>query len=131
MTPIRIQRKRTKGWRMPPDTVSVTRPGKWGNPFRVGGYYSLDAKFGLMMWCQRAIWKEADKETAIREGFTLIRSPQHAVDWFRRLTAKWSDFHRDECRAELGGKNLACYCPLGQPCHADVLLEIANSEGAR
>jgi hypothetical protein len=31
----RIQRKRHKGWRMPPNTVSVTRPGKWGNPFRV------------------------------------------------------------------------------------------------
>lgn len=31
--PKRIQRKRTKGWTMPPNTVSVTRPGKWGNPF--------------------------------------------------------------------------------------------------
>ena len=27
---------------------------------------------------------------------------------------------------ELRGKNLACWCPLDQPCHADVLLEIAN-----
>lgn len=34
--PIRIQRKRTKGWRMPPNTKSVTRPGKWGNPFKIG-----------------------------------------------------------------------------------------------
>lgn len=33
MTPQRIQRKRTKGWKMPPNTVSVCRPGKWGNPF--------------------------------------------------------------------------------------------------
>src|SRR5690242_6951114 len=31
--PVRIQLKRTKGWRMPPNTVKVTRPGKWGNPF--------------------------------------------------------------------------------------------------
>ena len=31
--PKRIQRKRTKGWRLPPNTVCVTRPGKWGNPF--------------------------------------------------------------------------------------------------
>jgi hypothetical protein len=29
-------------------------------------------------------------------------------------------------RLELRGKNLACWCPLNQPCHADVLLEIAN-----
>jgi hypothetical protein len=33
--PVRIQRKRTKGWKMPPNTVSVTRPGKWGNPFNL------------------------------------------------------------------------------------------------
>jgi hypothetical protein len=29
--------------------------------------------------------------------------------------------------AELLGKDLACWCPLGQPCHADVLLELANA----
>jgi hypothetical protein len=34
--PRRIQRKRTKGWRMPPNTVYVGRPSKWGNPFREG-----------------------------------------------------------------------------------------------
>jgi hypothetical protein len=34
--PVRIQRKRIKGWKMPPNTVSVTRPGKWGNPYKVG-----------------------------------------------------------------------------------------------
>lgn len=28
--------------------------------------------------------------------------------------------------SELRGKDLACWCPLDQPCHADVLLEIAN-----
>ena len=35
--PKRIQRKRTKGWRMPPNTVCVSRPSKWGNPFTVKG----------------------------------------------------------------------------------------------
>lgn len=33
---------------------------------------------------------------------------------------------REEIRYELGHKNLACWCPPNQPCHADVLLEIAN-----
>jgi hypothetical protein len=33
-----------------------------------------------------------------------------------------------EQMADLRGKNLACWCPLDQPCHADVLLEIANRE---
>ena len=30
--------------------------------------------------------------------------------------------------AALRGKDLACWCPLDQPCHADVLLELANQE---
>ncbi len=34
--PKRIQRKRVRGWRMPENTVCVTRPGKFGNPFHVG-----------------------------------------------------------------------------------------------
>jgi hypothetical protein len=34
--PVRIQRKRSKGWKMPPNTVYVGRPTKWGNPFTVG-----------------------------------------------------------------------------------------------
>ena len=36
MTPVRIQRKRTKGFRLPENTVCVSRPSKWGNPFIVG-----------------------------------------------------------------------------------------------
>ena len=36
MNPVRIQRKRAKGWRMPSDVVYVGRPTKWGSPFRVG-----------------------------------------------------------------------------------------------
>lgn len=42
MIPRRIQRKRTKGWRMPENTVSVCRPGRWGNPHVVGP--DLDAQ---------------------------------------------------------------------------------------
>jgi hypothetical protein len=36
MMPERIQLKRTKGWRMPPNSVKVDRSTQWGNPFRVG-----------------------------------------------------------------------------------------------
>ena len=31
--PRRIQRRRTKGWRMPKGAVYVGRPTKWGNPY--------------------------------------------------------------------------------------------------
>lgn len=86
--PQRIQRKRAPGWRMPPNTVSVTRPGKWGNPFTVAKYGRLGA---VAMYRQ------------MMTGRGLLR-----------------------VHHELRGKNLACFCPLDQPCHADVLLELAN-----
>lgn len=36
--PKRIQLKRTKGWKLPPNTVNVARPGKWGNPYTIAEY---------------------------------------------------------------------------------------------
>jgi hypothetical protein len=35
--PERIQLRRTKGWRKPEGAIVVSRPSKWGNPFRVCG----------------------------------------------------------------------------------------------
>jgi hypothetical protein len=91
--PKRIQLSRRKGWRMPPNTVSVARPGKWGNPFRVG--------------------KDAANAA---QAVALFR------DWAIAPYGSVPD------PTELRGKNLACWCPLDQPCHADVLLELANRE---
>jgi hypothetical protein len=110
--PKRIQRKRTKGWKMPEGAVYVGRPTIWGNPFKVGGYFAI-GKMG-MIWCQA-------REQ--QEGFTLIESPIQAVDMFRHLRTMVTPYRTV---AELRGKDLACWCPLDQPCHADVLLEIAN-----
>jgi len=94
--PIRIQRKRTKGWRMPENTKSVTRPGFFGNPFKV----SNDSENGFAV----GLYKEWLKDTP--EG---------------RFTVK-------KAKQLLKGKNLACFCQLGKPCHVDVLLKIANEE---
>lgn len=33
--PQRLQQKRTKGWRKPPNAVVISRPSKWGNPFKI------------------------------------------------------------------------------------------------
>ena len=100
--PERIQRKRSKGWRMPANTVSVCRPGQWGNPYR--GYPAGEAVelFRLTVTCGAHRTKAAKKDAEARAEFI---------------------------KAGLRGKNLACWCPLDQPCHADVLLEIANAKG--
>ncbi len=97
--PKRIQRKRTKGWKMPEGAVYVGRPTVWGNRWQIGVYSN---KYG------RAL------ETA-----------EEVVDCFR--TFGWIEEHqRAYIRELLRGKDLACWCPLDKPCHADVLLEIAN-----
>ncbi len=51
---------------------------------------------------------------------------KRAVSLFERSALGFGHFTPDRIRAELAGKNLACWCPLDQPCHADVLLELAN-----
>jgi Domain of unknown function (DUF4326) len=91
---IRVERKRTKGWKMPPNTIYVGRPTRWANPYG-------------------------------RSQFTAI---EHCVDAYRRyLLANQASAERFRLPvASLRGKNLACWCPLNQPCHADVLLELAN-----
>lgn len=101
--PVRVQLRRTKGWQMPPNTVKVDRSTRWGNPYRLH-----------------------------TDGYPM--TPQVAVDLFSRLLAEqrgwvmcgWLTDLAD-VRRELRGKDLACWCPLDAPCHADVLLELANA----
>jgi hypothetical protein len=105
--PQRIRLSRAKGWRMPPDTVSVARPGPWGNPFVVGEY-------GTRAQC---VWKFA----LLAAGGFVDLGCNMEPDAQLRL---WRKVRRDI--AALHGKNLACWCSLDGPCHADVLLILAN-----
>lgn len=98
LEPKRIQRKRSKGWRMPPDTVYVGRPGPWGNPFKL----------------------IENSVSHTREG--IVELYAEVLERNETDRAKWVNVHIRELR----GKNLACWCRLDQPCHADVLLRLAN-----
>jgi Domain of unknown function (DUF4326) len=111
--PSRIQRKRAKGWKMPPNTVYVGRPTKWGNAFRLGDQLGYDHQRATTS--QRVIISVASPR--------YLMTNQDLVDAYRRTLA--SDIEQ-QAPIELKGKNLACWCPLGQPCHADILLELAN-----
>ena len=116
----RIQRNRSTGWTTPlcacgcgRKAIYVGRPGGWGNPFRIGSRYDLKFDDGHRMG--------------------EINSRQDAVAAF--VDCLWGHY---ECNAfsgyptiamirdELRGHDLMCWCPLGSPCHADVLLEVAN-----
>lgn len=112
--PERVQRKRTKGWRMPPNTVYVGRPGRWGNPFNSTAYSAEDS-VALYRTAVMGAMPIAYAAGLVRN----VRIMEFATAKVDRLAAL--PLH------ELRGKNLACWCPLDQPCHADVLLELANA----
>jgi hypothetical protein len=102
----RIQRRRTRGWRMPEGAVYVGRPTKWGNPWRV------------------------DRARATHPPTNQYRDTAvEVVSLYRDWVLYAAPFTLDDILDELAGRDLACWCPLDQPCHADVLLEIANPRG--
>lgn len=145
--PKRIQLSRQRGWRKPEGAIVVSRPSRWGNPFRVGTRDALARVPAL------------DGQPWEREGRISAAGMQHdyqhpdghwtrhtiryltvaeTVECYRALLlgGGWPlDFTHNggyyptaaEARAELAGHDLACWCPLDQPCHADTLLSIANS----
>jgi len=128
----RIQRKRTKGWRMPKGAISVARPSRYGNPFMVVGNSVIG-----MNWAETKEWDcgiggRPDVHFLYVSGSARIVAVEHAVDLYRKLILvrqrDWEPARFEKWIRGARGHDLACYCPLDQPCHADVLLELANQE---
>jgi hypothetical protein len=92
--PRRIQLQRTPGWRKPPGSVVVSRPSRWGNPFRIG--------------------IDGDRSACVAAYRLALLAGELAVTV-------------DDARRDLAGRDLACWCRPGEPCHADVLLDVANA----
>ncbi|WP_265518929.1 DUF4326 domain-containing protein [Nitratireductor luteus] len=102
--PVRLRLSRRKGFDLQTHSrsvnglpaINVARPSKWGNPYQAG--------------------KDGQGDRA------------YLVDLFRAyLNRPEQTSLVDAIRHELRGKNLACWCPCdGKPCHADVLLALAN-----
>jgi hypothetical protein len=114
----RIQRKRTKGWRMPEGAVYVGRPSRWGNPFRVGDRIAAsDPRMKIMAGLVPGGVKGLASVT--------ISMAQQAVDAYFEFIVNTPALAL-AARDALCGKTLVCWCPLDQPCHADVLLELAG-----
>lgn len=112
MTPKRIQRKRTKGWRMPENAVYVGRPTEWGNPYEVRDLPG----FG---WCVSTTYNHLTR---------ILDTCKNKAEATAKVVERYEDYAKGFRLELLRGKNLACWCPLDQPCHADVLLRLANAE---
>jgi hypothetical protein len=133
MKPKRIQRKRTKGWKKPPNTVNITRPGKWGNPFKLmGDMIYCDASHRRTLLSKYVLANDRYYPIKDKALFDIIRFYKQWIN--RRLPAHFYDGHGivipppsiEEIQRELRGKNLMCFCKESDPCHGDILLEIAN-----
>lgn len=160
--PDRIQRRRTKGWRMPDGAVYVGRPTKWGNPFAIGSQSGL-ARVPAVHFPNKD-WEYEGRCTAagayhpyvaddVASHPKAILTPELSIKAYvpchvRHMTAgesvacyrayvtdggwpidwnpRYLPFQPADIRALLRGRDLVCWCPLDLPCHADVLLELAN-----
>lgn len=144
VVPVRIQRKRTKGWKMPPNTVSVTRPGRWSNSWKVGSNMyepttNTFRKCETAQDCVDAFRRSVDWDPNVK---LMLPTEDGALE----ISGGYSDeihVNRSSIRKYLRGKNLACFCalcpvhaegkPFGlrcddcSPCHSDPLGEIANA----
>ncbi|WP_242892585.1 DUF4326 domain-containing protein [Actinomadura litoris] len=142
MSPVRIQRRRTSGWRMPSNATYVGRPSRWGNPYAVGEtlvrYPAIDG----------GEWELEGRSGKTPGEHHVYRHPDGSITWHRVEYATRAqvvelyalhvgpmgshELDVAEVRRVLGGRDLACWCPLTDedgnpvPCHADVLLRLAN-----
>jgi hypothetical protein len=101
---------------MPEGAVYVGRPSRFGNHWRAGE-----------IWDQPYVWHVPSAAAAIIDGSVKI-TEAIAVDLFRADLVNWNHDTLTRWLAPLRGHDLACWCPLDQPCHADVLLELARTD---
>lgn len=114
MTPARIVLSRRAGFDLQAisqalnglPAQSVARPGPWGNPFTIASVMD-----------ETGLGKDAAQAEAVSRYGRWMRGEIEGP----RLPPS-----HDKIRAELAGKNLACWCREGSPCHVDTLLQLAN-----
>jgi hypothetical protein len=128
--PVRIQRKRTAGYDMQAvsratnalDCISVTRPGRWGNPYDVK-VFGRELSMALFRQSVEGAWNPA---------LLVGHSDELCHAAYQAHLAFMSRFRGDHpltaARSELRGYNLACYCRPEDACHSSVLLELANGD---
>lgn len=110
----RIQRKRTKGFRLPDNTLYIGRPSVWANPYilkKEGSYWK--------------VYPDYDPSRVLMKSKSEDRARDYAVHRFKQMFLCLPDFvHRLNALSKY--EYLACWCPEDKPCHGDVLIELYN-----
>ncbi|MEQ4566203.1 DUF4326 domain-containing protein [Paenarthrobacter sp. CAP02] len=162
MSPQRVQRKRTKGWRMPENTVYVGRGSKWGSPFQyrtpsalvryqpeVPGVWEYEGRISadgmnhayyhpdgtitpyMVRYATRSELVELYRRALLEPDRGMLGAyPSNKGRLITHRTGRLQEqlitITPELVRAELAGKDLACWCAPEHPCHVDILLEVAN-----
>lgn len=101
---------------MPENTIKVDRTTRWGNPCVVGLHGTREE---CVKWFALAL-----------AGKYVMGYKNPDGTWLTdKLRAYVAMVRRD--KRFLHGKNLACWCPLDKPCHADALLHIGANYGRK
>jgi len=120
----RIQRKRTKGWRMPDGVIYVGRPSMWGNPFKDDNGLVVipgDGKLSHIQLVLGSIDELGGASKVFRDMLMDLNSHKVPAPIYRKMR-----LIRDRI-TDLGGKDLACWCSLDKSCHADALIELCKT----
>jgi hypothetical protein len=119
--PRRVQLRRQKGWRMPANGVKVDRSTIFGNPFPMDVYSRAEAVSMFRRWLTGQMSPREMSQCSRSDRWAARHVPLVTVrEWLLNNLPRLRD------------KHLACWCPLTDkdgdpvPCHADVLIELAN-----
>jgi hypothetical protein len=110
--PERFQLSRVKAYRKPHGAIVVARPSRWGNPWKAGAPHPVHG------------WPMSRDEAAEVFGMAAGAADRRGM-WVPCLPDSYPSV--EEIRAELRGKDVACWCPLSVSCHGDHLLAVAAS----
>lgn len=127
ITPVRLQLSRRRGFDLQAlsratnglAAASCARPGALGNPFPTDVYGqegSVD-RFRRLMEGRMSTLEMSESSRADR--WSNFPDRRISLVTVREWICEELDRHRN--------KNLACWCKPGEPCHADVLLKLANA----
>ncbi|WP_428661862.1 DUF4326 domain-containing protein [Runella sp.] len=118
----RIKRERKKDWRMPENAVSVTRPGQWGNPMKIVDEWILiqtELNGRYQMLCKGDI-------DLMLEIYRFMLALPATIDVELKMDEtvwNWRMYYENADFSMLKDKDLACFCGLDKPCHANILIE--------
>jgi hypothetical protein len=120
--PKRLQLSRKKGYKRPEGAVLISRPSMWGNPYRIEPGRGITKPFKYVVY--------DDNRAVSICCLDLEGAREVAVDMFKAYMRR-EPMLRAAARTTLRGRDLLCWCPVGSPCHGDVLLKIANRARSR